>query len=281
VDSGHTCLPVIYMTLGLSRRQFLLGALLLPIKTDLQDAVRKAMADRRGVAIVVDVLSGRLVAASRDGVADRRAAPPGSVMKPFALSSMLETGILRDSTRWKCQRTLRINGRRLDCLHPEMGEPFGPVEALAYSCNSFFAHFASRLDPAVFVAALKTFGFAPTVPRDSGSLQLLALGESNILATPLQIASAYRRLANTNATLILAALTAATDYGTARLARPSGIIVAGKTGTATSQVGARAHAWFAGFAPVSRPQVVVVVFLETGSGGGDAAPIAKQIFAAS
>jgi hypothetical protein len=29
---------------------------------------------------------------------------------------------------------------------------------------------------------------------------------------------------------------------------------------------------------VDRPEFVVVVFLETGSGGGDAAPIAQRIF---
>jgi cell division protein FtsI/penicillin-binding protein 2 len=31
---------------------------------------------------------------------------------------------------------------------------------------------------------------------------------------------------------------------------------------------------------LDRPEIAVVIFLETGSGGGDAAPIAKEIFAA-
>jgi cell division protein FtsI/penicillin-binding protein 2 len=50
--------------------------------------------------------------------------------------------------------------------------------------------------------------------------------------------------------------------------------VAGKTGTSAG------HAWFAGFAPAERPEVVVVVFLESGTGGADAAPVAGTVFRA-
>ena len=38
------------------------------------------------------------------------------------------------------------------------------------------------------------------------------------------------------------------------------------------------HAWFAAFAPVKEPEVVVVVLVERGGKGGQvAAPIARQI----
>ena len=40
------------------------------------------------------------------------------------------------------------------------------------------------------------------------------------------------------------------------------------------------HAWFAGFATVEDPRLVVVVFVENGGHGGSAAaPLAQQIFA--
>jgi penicillin-binding protein 2 len=40
----------------------------------------------------------------------------------------------------------------------------------------------------------------------------------------------------------------------------------------------RDHAWFAGFAPYESPKLSVVVFLEHGgSGGKDAAPVARKI----
>jgi cell division protein FtsI/penicillin-binding protein 2 len=74
--------------------------------------------------------------------------------------------------------------------------------------------------------------------------------------------------------------------GTGVAARIPGIDIAGKTGTAQSiahsdSTKGQDHAWFASFAPVDDPQVVVVVLVERGGKGGQvAAPIAKQIYQA-
>ena len=63
-----------------------------------------------------------------------------------------------------------------------------------------------------------------------------------------------------------------------------GLDIAGKTGTAqtianSSSAKGQDHAWFASFAPVNDPQVVVVVLVERGGNGGQvAAPIARKIF---
>jgi penicillin-binding protein 2 len=56
--------------------------------------------------------------------------------------------------------------------------------------------------------------------------------------------------------------------------------IAGKTGTARTDGGRWNNAWFAGYAPADKPQIAVVVFLEKGSGPGDAAPLAAEIFQA-
>jgi penicillin-binding protein 2 len=79
--------------------------------------------------------------------------------------------------------------------------------------------------------------------------------------------------------------------GTAFGSRPPGVEAGGKTGTA--QVIAREatirsgvdrktledHAWFAGFAPLNDPQMVVVVFVENGGHGSSAAaPLARELF---
>jgi len=79
--------------------------------------------------------------------------------------------------------------------------------------------------------------------------------------------------------------------GTAFGSRPPGVEAGGKTGTA--QVVGREttirsaaerkllgdHAWFAGFAPLDDPQMVVVVFVEHGGHGGSAAaPLARDLF---
>lgn len=54
--------------------------------------------------------------------------------------------------------------------------------------------------------------------------------------------------------------------------------VAGKTGSAEVP-GKQSHAWFAGYLPADDPKYAVCVFVENGgSGGANAAPIAREIF---
>jgi penicillin-binding protein 2 len=80
--------------------------------------------------------------------------------------------------------------------------------------------------------------------------------------------------------------------GTGRRAQVAGLSVAGKTGTAqvvrlektAGKTGLaiprpyRDHAWFASFAPVEAPEIVVAVLVEHGGGGGaNAAPIAQRV----
>jgi cell division protein FtsI/penicillin-binding protein 2 len=97
------------------------------------------------------------------------------------------------------------------------------------------------------------------------------------------MAAAYRKLAIRSKdrgawASLYEGLEGATDYGTARQARPPGVSVAGKTGTASELGSGAVHAWFAGYAPADTPRIVVVVFLEQGIGGRDAAPIARELF---
>jgi penicillin-binding protein 2 len=69
----------------------------------------------------------------------------------------------------------------------------------------------------------------------------------------------------------------------AALPETSGIVVGGKTGT--SQVASRDaavqeedHAWFAGYAPADKPEIVVVALYENGGHGGvAAAPIVREV----
>ncbi|MDZ7360319.1 MAG: penicillin-binding transpeptidase domain-containing protein [candidate division KSB1 bacterium] len=68
-------------------------------------------------------------------------------------------------------------------------------------------------------------------------------------------------------------------YGTSAAVKLPQIRVAGKTGTSSGYFGAKTDAWFAGFAPFEKPEIVVVVFLENGRGAMDAAPIAREVLA--
>src|SRR5213595_970568 len=79
------------------------------------------------------------------------------------------------------------------------------------------------------------------------------------------------------------ALWAVVNDGTGIAAKIPGIDIAGKTGTAQMVAHSKAEkgqdlAWFAAFAPVRDPEVVVVVLVERGGKGGQvAAPIARRI----
>ena len=74
------------------------------------------------------------------------------------------------------------------------------------------------------------------------------------------------------------------DGGTGAAARIPGLDIAGKTGTAQTIANSKSsrgedHAWFASFAPVKDPEVVVIVLVERGGHGGEvAAPIARKIY---
>jgi cell division protein FtsI/penicillin-binding protein 2 len=89
-----------------------------------------------------------------------------------------------------------------------------------------------------------------------------------------------RRSADAKYATIYSGLDGAVRFGMSRLASTKGIGVSGKTGTARSAAGEWTHAWFAGFAPSEDPKVVLIVFLERGTGPADAAPVARKLFEA-
>lgn len=146
----------------------------------------------------------------------------------------------------------------------------------------------------------------------------MAIGQGDLLVTPLQLVNAYAGIANGGKIMtphILKAVLgadgqpiltyeptvafqttastksiAAMKAGLAAVTQPGGtaygafknfgVPVAGKTGTA--QVANKDdYAWFAGFAPVDDPEYAVAVVIEEGGHGGSiAGPVARQIFAA-
>ncbi len=258
------------------------------------------MSGKNGTAVVLDVVSNRIVASYRLDVAARRLALPGSSIKTFTLLALLHAGKVTSQTALMCKRPLTIAGHRLDCSHPDTHHPLDPTEALAYSCNSYFTSVATRLSPQQLRQAFLDDGFAnPTglatkeaagsvaLASTTSELQLQAVGEWGVKITPLELLRAYRNLAvladgraDANVQIVLSGLEGSASYGMGRLAQPDSTMrVAGKTGTAPSEQGPWTHAWFAGWAPAVKPQIVLVVFLEKGTGGADSAEVARNIFA--
>jgi cell division protein FtsI/penicillin-binding protein 2 len=268
--------------------------------SDLNAELARVMHRRSGTAILADVASGHLLAIYRPEVAARRLARPGSALKPFTLLALLQSGKLSATESFVCRRTLHVGYHDLSCSHPQAG-PLQAESALAYSCNDFFATFGLRLSAAELQAAFHDAGFASlsgllpeeTVgfihpARTDEERQLQAVGEGDMKITPLEMLAGYRSLAlrrsssrpSTAEDTVFAGLEQATSYGMARLASIPDVKVAGKTGTPRTGQGAWTNGWFAGYAPADKPKVVVVVFLERGTGPADAAPLAGEIFRA-
>jgi penicillin-binding protein 2 len=80
------------------------------------------------------------------------------------------------------------------------------------------------------------------------------------------------------------------NEGTGQRSKVPGLPIGGKSGTAQvvkkgeekRQADLKDHAWFASFAPVDNPQLAVVVLVENGGFGGQAAtPVAKAVYEAA
>ncbi len=236
--------------------------------------------------MVVDVKTGRQLAAVK---ATNEHHAPGSILKPLFLAAALEQHEVQPETTVFCRRNLHISdGTRdwnLACTHPQSDVAFTAKEALAYSCNRYFADLADRIPPAQASAILEHYGLAPaSIPQSREQKELLVLGVAGIAVSPAQIAGAYRRLAleldQGKAPAVREGLRDSVTYGMAHNASVPGMEIAGKTGTAGEEAQARSHGWFAGIGHLGHDEVVVVIYLPLGN-GADAARLAQGFFLAA
>jgi penicillin-binding protein 2 len=136
----------------------------------------------------------------------------------------------------------------------------------------------------------------------------MSIGQGFTLATPLQVAVMFAVPANggyrvvphleqdkatymskrqslnlkpTTIKTVSEGLRAVITRGTGGKAALSGVAVAGKSGTAEAPPG-KSHAWFGGYAPYDKPEIVVVAFVEHSGGGGGstAGPIVREVLEA-
>jgi stage II sporulation protein D len=200
----------------------------------LQRAATLALGAREGTIIVTDAQTGRVRAAVNPRMAEEAAFPPGSVIKPFTLLAALRARAINQDARLSCRKHYNRHGADFTCSHPVYNPPFNSAQALAHSCNYYFARLAERLPHEAFnttlaayglgahdaattttlkssvafdatttrkesLAATKTTAAAALTPRlPRGVWQVsTALGEGQeLLVTPAQLIAAYAALFN-------------------------------------------------------------------------------------
>lgn len=281
---------------------------------DLKKAATEALGDREGAVIVIDPQTGRLRAVVNPRLAFEQAFPPGSAIKPFTALAAMRAGQLDRGTRRLCRTRYASEDFAIVCSHPRSDTPFDLAQALAYSCNYYFAQVSEHLSQGAFLSVLGSFGLGARtgvsagespgrLPRGDWRVRT-ALGEcDSLLVTPIQLLRAYTALVNggrlfrpgrgsdrlniipEHRLALIEGMRGAVKYGTARKLSSASYLF-GKTGTSTSSNGFRTQGWFAGFmaegaiAGVPRADQIslgVLVFLKR-SHGSECAEVAEKIF---
>src|SRR5664279_5314733 len=112
-----------------SRRSFVCSALVVflsahmlhaapPNTVRANEALNKALRGTSAVAVVLDEVSGQLLAAENPHDAAKLRSAPGSILKPLFLASALESGAVTPGTAVYCRRDLHILDHSLACSHP-------------------------------------------------------------------------------------------------------------------------------------------------------------------
>lgn len=270
--------------------------------------------------------------------------PPGSSFKPLDALIALQEGIITPQTTFFCPHYYMAGNHRVGCEH------FDGVtdlrKAISQSCNTYFCYVFDKLMNArgyknirptlvQWKEQVNKFGFGvkldvelpfesrgnvPTPLRydnvfgknrwRSSSIISLAIGQGELLATPLQLANIEAVMANRGFFYkphliksigdkniikeeytkknyvgidekyfepVINGMQDVVDRGTAAQARIPGIIMCGKTGTVQNPHG-KNHSVFVAFAPRDTPKIAIAVIVENaGYGSSWAAPIGSYL----
>lgn len=191
----------------------------------LQDTATAALGQRGGTIIIIDPQTGRVRAIVNPKQAATQAIMPGSTMKPFTALAALRAGLIEKDSRTVCPGRFTGVSFSLPCVHADHLPPFTPSQAIAYSCNYYFATLGQRLGRDKLIETVRPFGFGQLTglnkdvagtlrPCETGNSARIqaesnhasrqsdcdareAIGESDhILVTPIQLLMAYTALVN-------------------------------------------------------------------------------------
>lgn len=272
--------------------------------------------------------------------------PPGSSFKPLDALIAIQEGIITPQTTYYCPGYYIAGNRSIPCFHRERHGLVNLSSAVAVSCNGYFDMVFEKLinrygpkntDTSFTLWRNKVikFGLARKLNIDlpgenrgllatakrydnmyrrggwrSSTVISLGIGQSEMLATPLQLANIEAIIANRGFYYrphlikgigekevikneyteknyvgidsayfdpVIDGMQAVVERGTAAASRIAGIVMCGKTGTAQTGHG-EDNSVFVAFAPRDHPKIAIAVVVEHGGQGAAwAAPIASFI----
>ncbi|MBD3290681.1 penicillin-binding protein 2 [candidate division KSB1 bacterium] len=266
--------------------------------------------------------------------------PPGSTFKLVLAAAALENNIISPSWISYCNGMLLFGRRTFDCWKKPGHGDVNLFEAIEQSCNVYFYKLGLKVGLENWSDFARKLRFGKKTGIDiinensglvpdqqyldnhygknkwsRGLLLNLAVGQGDLLVTPLQIAAMSmifanrgmyyrfhlvryiedpidhtRRWSMIDSVRVNGISQSTYDViregmyrvvngakGTARVCWFPDIRVAAKTGTAQNPHG-EDHAWITGFAPYENPEIAFCVLVENGgSGGAVAGPIARGI----
>jgi peptidoglycan glycosyltransferase len=183
------------------------------IDPKIQEATANAIGGIAGGAVVLDAKNGNVLAMA--GSAYSAPAPPGSTFKIITTTAALESHVVKLSDTFALADSANVGGRAIGNSNGEIcGGTF--VQAFAESCNSVFAPLGPKIGEKKMVDTAQKYGFnsppelyssdltksldlpessIPTTIGDDLDLGVTAIGQGEVLATPLEMATAAQTIA--------------------------------------------------------------------------------------
>jgi penicillin-binding protein 2 len=262
--------------------------------------------------------------------------PPGSTFKPVVAAAGLQTGAMTTHSTAYCPGSYHLGRARFGCWQVHGGVDF--YRALAVSCDVFFYIYGQKIGPDQISYYAKSFGLAEKTgidlpSEDIGSIPSpawkakkfrrlgpeytqwfggdtlhMAIGQGDVLTTPLQMARVAATLANggdvlkpfvvqkvtasgtgrvifqnertvvrhvpvspENMAAVRRGMRQTVTAGTGRIVDFKQVAVAAKTGSAQVYGSSMTHGWFICFAPYDHPTIAIAAIVEHGGHGADTA----------
>lgn len=261
--------------------------------------------------------------------------PPASTMKIVTAGAALEEELVTQTTVFQaCNGGYRFGNRWAGCWTYGHGA-MSFMDAMTHSCDVYYYQVGHRLGLDRWGQYARGFGFGAPAGFDGGDEQgglvpdagyydpaknrvwtpgkilNLAIGQGELLVTPLQMAMMTAAVANGGVLytpyildraespegetvetgepgirdrlpvsretlrLIQESMIAVVNAGTARSARLPYAQLAGKTGTAENPHGLD-HSWFIAYAPAEAPRIAVAAIMENAPSGA-AVPVVRRV----